>query len=214
MAQFNMKELEPRESYQLLTRSVGPRPIAFVSTLSPDGKGNLAPFSYFNIGGSNPPSAMICPVKDRRSNDKDTLRNIRDTGQYVINIVTFEMVDRMSQTSWAYPHGVDEFELSGFSRAPSSIVKPPRVAESPISMEMELFKIVPHGEGPLSSNYIIGEVVCLHVADEFISDGLPDNARIEHVGRLGGDYYCRVYSGSLFTVSRPSSPASSSVLAG
>lgn len=214
MVQFKMKELEPRDRYQLLTRAVGPRPIAFVSTLSPEGKGNLAPFSYFNIGGSNPPSATICPVKDRRSNEKDTLRNIRDTGEYVINIVTFDMVDSMSQTSWAYPHGVDEFEMSGLSRAPSSVVKPPRVAESPISMEMKLFKIVPHGEGPLSSNYIIGEVVHMHVKDEFISDGLPDNARIDHVGRLGGDYYCRVSSGNLFTVPRPSSPASSSSFSG
>lgn len=209
-----MKELTPRESYHLMTRAIGPRPIAFVSSLSADGKGNLAPFSYFNIGGSNPPSAVICPVNDRNGREKDTLKNIRDTGEYVINIVTFEMVESVSQTSWAYPHGVDEFELSGFSRAPSSVVKPPRVAESPINIEMELYKIISHGEGPLSSNYIIGKAVCMHVADEYLSSGLPDNSKIEHVGRLGGDYYCRVSDASLFTLARPTGPASSSGLAG
>jgi flavin reductase (DIM6/NTAB) family NADH-FMN oxidoreductase RutF len=214
MADFSMGELTPPERYHLMTRAVGPRPIAFVSSLSAEGRGNLAPFSYFNIGGGNPPSAIICPVRDRKANRKDTLINIEETGEYVINVVTLDMAERMNQASWAYPRGIDEFDKAGFTRAPSAVVKPPRVAESPINLEMKLFQIVRHGESALSSNYVIGEIVHMHIDDDVMTNELPDNTKIGHIGRLGGDYYCRVDGDSIFIMPRPSSPESSSRMAG
>lgn len=208
MAEFAMEELEARDRYQLMTRSVGPRPIAFVSTLSAEGRGNLAPFSYFNIGGANPPSTIICPVRDRQARLKHTLVNIRDTGEYVINIVTYEMAEKMNQASWSYPPEADEFDETGFTRSPSVRVKPPRVAESPVCLEVELFKIVEHGDGPLSSNYIIGEIVHMHVDDSCLTDGVPDNTKLPLIGRLGGAYYSRVDKDSLFSLERPKGPSS------
>lgn len=214
MADFLMRDLTPPERYHLMTRVVGPRPIALVSTMSREGAGNLAPFSYFNMGGANPASAMICPVRDRDANLKDTLRNIEETGEYVINVVTWDMAERMNSASWAFPRGIDEFDKAGFERAPSAIVKPARVADSPVSMEMQLFQIVPHGDGALASNYIIGEIVYLHVRDEMMTNALPDNTKLELIGRLGGDWYCRVNAGSLFNMPRPSNPESASRMAG
>ena len=206
MAEFSMQELELRDRYQLMTRTVGPRPIAFVSSLSKDGRGNLAPFSYFNVGGANPPSAIICPLNDRKGNPKHTLLNIRATGEYVINVVTREMAEKMNQASWTYPPDADEFDEAGFTRAPSAKVKPPRVAESPVNFEMELFRIVEHGDGPLSSNYIIGRIIHMHVDESVMTDGLPDNAKLPLIGRLGGAYYSRVDEESIFTLERPKGP--------
>lgn len=214
MADYLLRDLSPPERYHLMTRVVGPRPIAFVSTLSGEGVGNLAPFSYFNMGGANPASAMICPVRDRDANLKDTLRNIEETGEYVINVVTFEMAEKVNLTSWAYPRGIDEFDKVGVTRAPSAVVKPPRVAESPVSLEMRLYQIIPHGDGPLASNYVIGEIVYLHVRDEVMTDALPDNTKMELLGRLGGDWYCRANAASMFSMPRPSNPESASRMAG
>jgi flavin reductase (DIM6/NTAB) family NADH-FMN oxidoreductase RutF len=204
--EFLMAELEPRDRYQLLTRSVGPRPIAFVSSLSKDGIGNLAPFSYFNVGGANPPSAIICPVKDRNANTKDTLNNIRDTGEYVINICTRSFAEKMSQTSFAYGPEIDEFDAAGLTRVPSVHVKPPRVGESPIHLEMKLFQLVEHGQGPLSSDYIIGEILSIHCDETVLTDGLPDNTKINHIGRLGESWYSSVDEQSLFELERPTKP--------
>lgn len=207
MVEFDVAQLSSVQVYQLITRIVAPRPIAFVSSLSAQGKGNLAPFSYFNAGGSHPQSVVFCPVNNRYGEVKDTVRNIEQTGEYVINVVTREMAERMNQASWVYPYGVDEFDECGFTRAPSRIVKPPRVQESPIQMEVRLFQIVRHGSGPLASNYIIGEVVYLHIHESVMTDGMPDNRKIHHIGRLGGDYYTEVTPDSLFELSRPQGPA-------
>lgn len=206
MKEFQMSKMEPRERYQLMTRSVGPRPIAFVSSMSADGIGNLAPFSYFNIGGANPPSAIICPVKNRQAHIKDTLRNITATREYVINICTRDFAEKMNQASWDYPPGVDEFDAAGLTRVESRHVKPPRVGESPLHMEMRLFQIVEHGDGPLSSNYIIGEILAVHCDESLLTDGLPDNAKINHIGRLGQSWYASVDKNSLFQLERPDGP--------
>ncbi len=186
-----------------MTRVVAPRPIAFVSSLAASGTGNLAPFSFFNIGGSNPPSCIICPVTSRDGVNKDTLHNIEETGEYTINIVTFAMAEAMNQTSFTYPRGVDEFDKAGFTRVPSTKVKPPRVGESPVSLECRLHKVVKHGEGPLSSNYVIGEIVLFHCDDAVLTDGMPDNAKIDAIGRLGEDYYTRTHAAALFRLGRP-----------
>jgi flavin reductase (DIM6/NTAB) family NADH-FMN oxidoreductase RutF len=206
MTHFDLRELEPRDAYQLVTRLVGPRPIALVSTLGGSGAGNLAPFSYFMMGGSNPPSCIICPVNDRHGKPKDTLRNIEQHPEYVINACTRAMAEAMSQCSYPYDEEVDEFDRSGLSRKASSVVSPPRVAESPICLECTRHQILRHGSGPLSSNYVVGEIVYVHVADALLVDGVPDNRRMDLIGRLGADWYTHVTPDSLFQLGRPESP--------
>jgi flavin reductase (DIM6/NTAB) family NADH-FMN oxidoreductase RutF len=207
MKRFDPREVDRRETYHWLTRVVSPRPIAFVSTLSREGKGNLAPFSYFNLGGINPPSLVFSVLNDRHGNEKDTLRNIRETGEFAISVVTRAMAERMNATSAAFPRGVDEFDEAGFTRRPSELVKPPRVAESPLTMECRLHVIVDHGTGPLAAHYVIGEMLLLH-ADEAIlgADGRPDAERIGFIGRMGADWYVHAAPPALFELARPPDP--------
>jgi flavin reductase (DIM6/NTAB) family NADH-FMN oxidoreductase RutF len=206
MASFDLAALSVRERSALLTRVVAPRPIALVSSLDAAGRGNLAPFSYFMLGGANPPSVAFCPVNDRDGRPKDTLRNVRDTGEFVISVVVPSMVDRMNQASYSYRHGDDEFDASGFTRAPSHAVRPPGVAESPVRLECRLFATVPHGAGASAGTYVIGEVAHLAVADEVLTDGMPDNRKLELVARLGADFYARVDAATLFELPRPTTP--------
>ena len=206
MAHFDLEQLEARRAYGLLTRVVLPRPIALVSSMDSDGVGNLAPFSFFSLGGMNPPSVVFCPLNDRQGVTKDTVRNICQTGEYTISLVTRGMADQMNQASWTYPPGVDEFDQVGLTRAPSTKVAPSRVAESPVSMELRLHQLVQHGEGPLASNYIIGAVVELHVDDGLLREGLPDHRQLDLIGRLGGDDYCHVAGETIFPLSRPEGP--------
>lgn len=207
MKRFDPRVLEVRETYQLLTRVVSPRPIAFVSTLSADGHGNLAPFSYFSLGGINPPSLVFSVLNDRRGGEKDTLRNIRETGEFVISAVTRAMAERMNLASAAFPRGVDEFDQAGFTRAPSELVKPPRVAESPLAMECRLHAIVDHGAGPLAGHYVIGVMLLLH-ADESVLDagGRPAPEKIGFIGRMGADWYTHCAPPALFELARPPDP--------
>lgn len=206
MAEYSMSELDVRDSYLLLNSLVAPRPIALVSSLDSAGRGNLAPFSFFSLGGANPPSAVFCPLNDRTGRAKDTLLNIRETQEYVINVVTRKMTEMVNQASWTYERGVDEFDKSGLVRAPGLIVKAPRVAQSPVAMECRLHKVVEHGEGALASNYIIGEIVHVHVDDAVLTDGKPDPVKLDQVGRCGADYYTHVTAGSMFELGRPEGP--------
>ncbi len=206
MAEFDLKALDMRQAYGLLARVVLPRPIALVSSFNAEGEGNLAPFSFFNLGGMNPPSVMFCPLNDRSGTSKDTVNNIRQTGEYTISLVTRDMADRMNQASYSYPPGVNEFEKSGLTAAASVRVAPPRVAESPVGLEVRLHQLVQHGEGALASNYIIGEVVYMHVDDDKLEGDLPDHTGLDLVGRLGGDDYCHVTADSIFKLPRPESP--------
>ncbi|MCB1161244.1 MAG: flavin reductase family protein [Candidatus Krumholzibacteriia bacterium] len=203
MADFDLAAMERRDVYQLLTRVVGPRPIAFVSSLDPAGRGNLAPFSFFAMGGLNPPSLVFCPVNTRDGAVKDTVRNVETAGEFVVNVVTRAMAERMSQASWSYPPEVDEFDAAGFTRAPAVRVKPPRVAESPVAIECRLHRIVRHGEGPLASNYVIGEAVFVHVDESVLSPDGPDARKLDLIGRLGGDWYAHAAPEALFTLPRP-----------
>lgn len=196
-------ELSRGEAHRLLLHCVAPRPIAFASTISPDGVANLAPFSYFMAGGANPPSVVISPLTNRHGQPKDTLRNIEATGEYVVNVVTYSMRDKMNFASAEFPYGVDETAVAGFTRAPCAKVRPPRVAESPLALECRLFKIVPHGEGPLSANYVIGEVVYFHVAQSLMSDGELDARRVDYIARMGADWYARANPEAMFELPRP-----------
>jgi flavin reductase (DIM6/NTAB) family NADH-FMN oxidoreductase RutF len=180
-----------------------PRPIAFVSSMSKDGVANLAPFSFFNAGGANPPSVVFMPVTSGANRDKDTLHNVRATGEYVIHIVRFELRERMNQASADYPPEVDEFEAAGFTKAPSVKVKPWRAVECPIAMECRLFKIVEHGAGPYHANYVIGEVVFLHIAEAVFTGNHVDATKLNAIARLGGPLYTRVTQDSIFSMPRP-----------
>jgi flavin reductase (DIM6/NTAB) family NADH-FMN oxidoreductase RutF len=200
--------LPPAEVYALLTGCVVPRPIAFVSSLSKSGVPNLAPFSFFNAGGAHPPSVVFMPVTSGANRDKDTLHNVRETGEYVIHLVTWALREKMNQASADYPPDVDEFVEAGFTKAPSAKVKPWRAAECPIALECRLYRIVEHGAGPYHANYVIGEVVYFHVAESLLTEkGRVDASRLDAIARLGGPNYTRVTPDSVFSMPRPAPPA-------
>lgn len=195
-------EMSRADAHRLLLHCVAPRPIAFVSTLSLEGVPNLAPFSYFMAGGANPLSAAISPLTDREGNPKDTLRNIQATGEYVINVVTWPLRDRMNVASAEFPAGVSEFQEAGFSAASSVKVQPSRVRECPLAIECKLYDIVAHGDGPLSANYVIGEVVYFHVAQSLMPDGVLNPRLVDYVARMGGDWYARANAPAMFEMPR------------
>ncbi len=204
MRTFLPTELGPRGTYALLISCVAPRPIAWVSTCSPEGLPNLAPFSFFNAGGANPPSVVFSVSNTRTGAPKDTLRNVQATGEYVINIAPYHLAERMNLTSYEYEHGISEFEKVGLTPLPSQFVRPPRVAESPIQMECRLFQIVAHGAGAVSANYVIGEVLCFHIADHLLKEGrIVDDRVADFIGRMGESWYCRVTPECMFWMPRP-----------
>lgn len=199
-----LSELSPPDRHRWLTPLLAPRPIAFVSSLSAEGVGNLAPFSFFAMGGQNPQSVAFCPVATRDGLEKDTLRNVKATGEFVINVVSRAMAERVNQTSAMYPPEVDEFDVTDFTRVPSTVVKPPRVAEAPAALECRVFRIVPHGSGPQHSTWVIGEVLVLHVADEVLAaDGFPDTAKVDPAARLGRSEWAHVTADVMFMLPRP-----------
>lgn len=207
MRRFDLAGMSARDAYQILNRSISPRPIAFVSSLSAGGQGNLAPFSYFNGGGANPPSVVFCVMNDRHGNEKDTLRNVRETGEYCISVVSRSMAERMNITSTAFPRGVNEFLEAGFTPIPSERIAPPRVGEAPISLECRLHEVLTHGAGALAGNYVVGEVLLVHVAEDVLgSQGLPDPTKVDFIGRMGGDWYTHAAPPSLFEMARPVDP--------
>jgi flavin reductase (DIM6/NTAB) family NADH-FMN oxidoreductase RutF len=182
------------ENYSLLSNLVVPRPIALVSTISADGVPNLAPFSFFMIGGANPPSLMFSPVIANNQAEKDTLRNIRETGEFVVNLVHFDIRDGMNQASGNHAPDVSEWEVAGLTPLPSDRVKPARVMESHVQFECKLFAIVNHGTAPGAGRYVIGEILLAHVEQE--SDFQP-------ISRLGGPDYLDLASGERFSLDRP-----------
>ena len=184
---------ESRANFKTLLSCVMPRPIALVSTVSADGVPNLAPFSFFNGVGSNPPAVIFSPCTKADGTSKDTVINVKAVPEFVVNVVPFDMKEAMNEASLAVPPAVDEFALAGFTPLPSRFVKPHRVAESPVHMECRLVQIVPVGDGPLSANICIGEVLCFHIACEHVlPDGTANLATLDLVGRLGGESYSTI----------------------
>jgi len=185
------KTVPPTVSYRLLVGSVVPRPIAFVSTTSTGGVHNLAPFSFFNAVCGDPPVVLFCPVW--RDPMKDTLVNVRDTHEFVVNIVSEGIVEQMNLCSAEFPANVDEFAMSGLTPVPSDIVRAPRVAESPVSLECKLLQIVEISAQPMGGNIVIGEVVRFHVDDGIIdsSSYRIDAEKLQAVGRMSGFDYAR-----------------------
>jgi flavin reductase (DIM6/NTAB) family NADH-FMN oxidoreductase RutF len=176
-------------SYKLMIGSIVPRPIAFVSTISREGVTNLAPFSFFNAVCAEPP--VICFSVSNRVPAKDTITNIRANGEFVVNIVTEAIAERMNVCSGDYRAGVSEFEVSRLTPEPSEIVKPPCVRESPMNMECKVLQIVEVSKRPDGATLVIGEVVRFHF-DRAIADNFRiDPAKLHAVGRMGGNEYTR-----------------------
>ncbi|MCL6515730.1 flavin reductase family protein [Alicyclobacillus sp.] len=196
--------LEWQACYKLLVGCVVPRPIAFVSTRSADGVRNLAAFSFFNGVCPKPFILSVAPMFRADGRKKDTLRNIEETGQFVVNVVDDPLVQRMNLTAPEFPPEVDEFEISGLTPIPSRAVRPPRVAESPIQMECERVQILQFGDGPGGGFLVLGRVVCVHVRDELWAGDRIDGARWTPVGRMAGDEYTRATD--RFRLRRPPLP--------
>lgn len=178
--------------YSTMIRAITPRPIAWVSTISPTGVTNLAPFSYFNGVCSSPAALMFSPVNRPDGSPKDTLINIRSNGEFVVNVVPFSIAQPMSETAGDFQYETSEFSEVGLSPAPSQKVHPPGVLESPIQFECEVIQIVPVGEGPLAANVIIGRIVLMNIADEILDvDQKIDPSKLDTIGRMGGQSYSR-----------------------
>jgi len=204
MLTIDPKELSPVKLQGYLQSAVAPRPIAFASTLDRNGKPNLSPFSFFNIFSSNPPILVFSPARRVRDNSiKHTLINCQDTKQVVINVVNYAIVQQMSLSSTEYPDGVNEFEKAGLTPIPSEIVKPYRVAESPVQLECKVNEIIALGTEGGAGNLIICEVVKIHINEAVLdANGTIDPVKIDLVSRLGGNWYSRANQG-LFEVEKP-----------
>lgn len=201
--EFNAADLTYQERNKLMTGSIAPRPIARVSSISPDGVLNLAPFSYFAPICPEPPLLVFCPnVRSLTGQNKDTLTNIEATGEFVVNIVSQSLVEAMNLSSAELPAEMDEFEFSGVTPIPSKLVRPPRVAESPINLECKLHQIVTIGDQIGQGSLVIGEIVYFHIADDvYLPDHRIDPEKVRPVARLGGMAYARTTD--IFDLARP-----------
>jgi flavin reductase (DIM6/NTAB) family NADH-FMN oxidoreductase RutF len=199
---LDFSSLPARDIYTWMTATIQPRPIAWVSTISPDGRTNLAPFSFFQGITASPPTLMFVPVNTRDGARKDTVRNIELVPEFVVNTVNFALAGKMNATAALLPHGESEFEAFGVASTPSTRVRPPRVAEAPVAFECTLHSIVRIGEGPLAANVIFGSIHLVHVSNSVLGpDGRPDPARLDMIGRMSGEEYTRTTE--RFSIVRP-----------
>lgn len=189
---FSPQDVRPSLFYQRMIHAIVPRPIAWVSTISGQGVTNVAPFSYFTGVGSRPPSLLFCPANDRHGQPKDTLRNIQQTGEFVVNIVSSSIAEQMNASAANVPADESEFAVCGLTEAASFNVKAPRVAESPVQFECREMQSIQLAAGPGGANIVIGEVVRMHIDDRVIgAKELIDPELLDAVGRMGGLSYCR-----------------------
>ena len=177
------------ELYRILTGCVLPRPIAWVSSIAGNGVCNLAPFSFFNVASVEPPVLGFSPLVDEIRQDKDTLVNIRDMGEFVVNIVSYKLVEKMNQTSAAYANNIDEFNCAGLAAAASTTVRPPGVAESLVRFECRLRQLIAFGSDPYAGTLILGDVTHIHVHEDIYHEGKIDADRLDAIGRLAGNFY-------------------------
>ena len=199
------KDISTGALHGLMLGTIGPRPIAFASTVDGEGRVNLSPYSFFNVFSSNPPTLIFSPARRVRDNTiKHTLENAMETGEVVVNVVNHAIVEQMSLSSTEYEKGVNEFVKSGLTEVASEVVKPPRVAESPAAYECKVKEVIHLGEEGGAGNLIICEVLLVHFHDDiFDENGKPDPFKTDLVGRMGGDWYCRANGDSLFTLPKP-----------
>jgi len=204
MITIDPKKLSPAETQAYLQGAVGPRPIAFASTIDQNGNANLSPFSFFNLFSSNPPIMVFSPARRVRNNTvKHTLINAEETREVVINVVNYNIVQQASLSSTEYADGVDEFVKAGFTKLNSEAVKPYRVAESPVQFECKVNDIIALGTEGGAGNLIICEVVRIHINENILDDnGKIDQHKIDLVSRMGGNWYSRANQG-MFEVEKP-----------
>jgi flavin reductase (DIM6/NTAB) family NADH-FMN oxidoreductase RutF len=205
MLSLNPSDLTTVELQNYLQYAIAPRPICFVSTIDSVGNVNLSPFSFFNMFSTNPPVCIFSPARRVRDNTtKHSLENVLEVPECVINIVNYNMVRQTSLASVEYPKGVNEFIKAGFTQLKSELVKPPRVAESPVQMECIINQIIPLGENAGAGTLVLAEIKRIHIREEILDEmGKIDQTKIDLVARLGGDWYCRVTKDNLFQVEKP-----------
>lgn len=205
MLSINAKDLTTQKIHQYLLGAIGPRPIAFASTIDSDGNRNLSPFSFFNVFSAAPPILIFSPARSGRTGEtKNTFDNVKEVAEVVINVVNYNIVQQMSLASSPFKKGVDEFVKSGLTPIPSDIVKPYRVKESPVQFECRVNQIVELGQNGGAGNLIICEVLKIHIYEDILGeDGLIDQMKIDLVSRMGGNWYCRADKNSMFEIAKP-----------
>jgi len=202
---LDLKDLKTAEKQYYLQHVVAPRPVCFASTIDKAGNINLSPFSFFNLFSSNPPIVIFSPSRRVRDNTtKHTLENVIEVPEVVINIVTYEMVHQVSLASCEYPKEMNEFEKAGFTAEPATLVQPPMVKESKVKMECKVLEVKPLGTEGGAGNLVICEVMRMHIDDSLLDENKKlDQRKIDHIARLGGDWYCKVDESNLFVVPKP-----------
>ena len=205
MISIDPKSLSVQKLHHYLLDAIGPRPIAFSSTVDSEGRPNLAPFSFFNVFSANPPILIFSPARSGRTNKtKDTYNNIKIVPEVVINVVNYSIVHQMSLASSPYSPGINEFEKAGFTALKSDLIKPFRVAESPVQFECIVKEVVELGTEGGAGNLIICEVVRIHIQETVLdSEGMIDQTKIDLVARMGGNWYSRANSASMFEITKP-----------
>ncbi len=201
---IDVADLTDTAAYRILTDAVVPRPVAWVSTLGPDGVRNLAPFSFFQAIGGAPPTVIVSVARHGDGDRKDSAANAMAAGELVINIVSEDLLEQMNATSGDYPIGVDEFEIAGVTSAPCAHVAAPRVAEAPVSFECRVASSVAIGREPRDNVLLICEIVAYHVRDGLLRDGRIDPALLRPICRLGGTGFARL--GEIINIARPRIP--------
>lgn len=205
MISLNLTDLNQIDLQSYLQHAIAPRPICFASTIDKAGQVNLSPFSFFNLFSTNPPICVFSPSRRVRDNTtKHTLENILEVPECVINVVSYSMVQQTSLSSVEYPKGINEFIKAGFTQIASDVVKPPRVAESPVQLECKVQQIIPLGQQAGAGNLVLAEIKRIHIKEEVLDEhGKIDQKKLDLVGRLGGNWYCRANQHSLFKVAKP-----------
>jgi flavin reductase (DIM6/NTAB) family NADH-FMN oxidoreductase RutF len=203
---INIQELPIQQRQAWLQHAIAPRPIAFASTIDKQGNVNLSPFSFFNLFSTNPPIVIFSPSRSGRDNHlKHTLQNVLEVPEVVINICDFSMVQQMSLSSCEFPKDVDEFIKSGFTKEAASSIQPPMVKEAKIKIECKVYEVKSLGDTAGAGQLVIAEVLCMHVDESILNveASMIDQYKMQHVARLGGDYYAVINVENIFTVAKP-----------
>ena len=205
MLTLDPKELPIPKLHHYLLGSIGPRPIAFASTVDAEGNRNLAPFSFFNVFSANPPILIFSPARSGRTNTtKNTHDNVKEVAEVVINVVNYDMVHQMSLASSPFEAGVDEFVKAGFTPIASDTIRPFRVKESPVQIECKVIEVKELGRNGGAGNLVICEVQKIHIDEGVLDENqMVDQQKIDLVSRMGGNWYCRANDASMFEVDKP-----------
>jgi len=205
MVTYDPKELPIPKLHQYLLGAIGPRPIAFASTIDAEGNNNLSPFSFFNVFSASPPILIFSPARNGRTNTtKDTYNNVKQVAEVVINIVNYDILHQMSLSSSPYAPEVDEFVKAGFTPIPSETIRPMRVKESPVQFECKVNQVIELGDQGGAGNLVICEVTMIHISEDILDEnGMIDQKKINLVARMGGNWYCHANEASMFEITKP-----------